>query len=150
MRYPLGPVVLASLLTWSRNFAHCFSLDLFNIVFDTTSQEEFAGDEHSFNAAVEWHTLRISASSAAAPFVGCTDYARGRRVRVRLERMLGVDAVRTVHHSREHGASCFLFHAHAEEATQLLLEDGGESDIRMEYLAAFPANLKVIAFLHTL
>ncbi|CAN0294060.1 unnamed protein product, partial [Laminaria digitata] len=101
-------------------------LDLFNLALDTTSHAEFENDEHAFRFAVKWQALRISSSSssstAAAPFVGCADYVEGRRARIRLERMFGVGAVRTVHHSREHGWSCFLFHALHEEARGLLKE----------------------------
>lgn len=57
--------------------------------------------------------------------------------------MFGLDAVRTVHHSREHRSSCFVFHALHEEAGGLLKEDGMAGGVQLNYVAAFPANLKV-------
>lgn len=60
-----------------------------------------------------------------------------------MERMFGVGAVRTVHHSREHQLSCFLFHALHEEARGLLKEDGVTGGVQLQYVAAFPSNLKV-------
>lgn len=125
----------------------CFPLDLFNLMLDTTSQEEFGSDEYAFNQAVGWQKLRISSSSVAAPFVGCAAYTEGRRVKFRLERIFGLDGVRSVYHSREHGATCFLFHAHSKEAGQLLEEDDAAGgSVRLQHLAAFPSNLKVVIY----
>lgn len=144
--------LLAFASVWSsssrRTLVRCFPLNLFDLALDTTSHAEFENDEHTFRFAVKWQTLRISSpsspsSSTAAPFVGCTDYTEGRRARIRLERMFGIDAVRTVHHSREHRSSCFLFHALHEEARELLKEAGMNGGVQLQYVAAFPANLKV-------
>lgn len=121
-----------------------FPLDLLQIALDTTSADEFGGDDRAFAGAVDWQASRLS--SSAAPFVGCVDYVDGRQVRIRLEGVLGADAVRTVHHSRDHGVSCFLFHALGDQARQLLEEpDKGDAGgrVRLRHLAAFPANLKV-------
>ena len=131
---------------WSSRWTlvRSFPLDLFELALDTTSHAEFENDEHAFRFAVKWQTVRISSSSStAAPFVGCTDYTEGRRARIRLERMFGLDAVRTVHHSREHRSSCFVFHARHEEARELLKEPGMTGGVQLQYVAAFPANLKV-------
>ncbi|CAN0005085.1 unnamed protein product, partial [Sphacelaria rigidula] len=88
-----------------------FPLDLFQVALETTSVDEFDGDAGVFAGALEWQASRVMLSSSAAPFVGCADYADGLETKARLELVLGVEAVRTVHHSRDPGVSCFLFHA---------------------------------------
>lgn len=147
LRYRIATFALSSLCWSSRTclLVRSFPLDLFNIVLDANSHADFDNDDYAFKFAVKWQTLRIS-STTAAPFVGCADYAEGRHARIRLQRMFGVDAVRTVHHSREHGSSCFVFHAIHEEARALLGEGGGMAGGRgqLQHVIAFPANLKVI------
>lgn len=145
---PLLLLLLLHVLVWWTTrcycFAHYFPLDLFNEMLATTAQDEFGKDDEGFNNAIDWQTRRISSSGVAAPFVGCADYNDARHLRVRLEQAVGIHSVRTVHHSRQHGTSCFIFHALREEAEQLLR--GGDNDVgtgHLQQLAAFPANLKV-------
>eukprot|EP00904_Undaria_pinnatifida_P012698 jgi/Undpi1/8559/HiC_scaffold_25.g11024.m1 len=146
LRYRIATFALSSLCWSSRTclLVRSFPLDLFNIVLGANSHADFDNDDYAFKFAVKWQTLRIS-STTAAPFVGCADYAEGRHARIRLQRMFGVDAVRTVHHSREHGSSCFVFHAIHEEARALLGEGGGMAGGRgqLQHVIAFPANLKI-------
>lgn len=122
--------------------AFTFPLDLLHLMLDTTSLEEFGHDQRAFTDAVNWQTLRVSSTATPAPFVGCVDYTNGRKARIRLEGELGVEAVRTAHHSRDHEVSCFVFHALHEEAKRLLGEDE-TGDVPLKHLAAFPSNLKV-------
>lgn len=143
--------LLLRVLVWSTAcycccfFVRAFPLDLFNAVLATTAQDEFGKDEQGFNDAIDWQTRRVSTSGVAAPFIGCADYHDGRQLRVRLENMVGVDSVRTVHHSRQHGSSCFIFHAVHDGVEQLLRRDGSNVGTagQLQQLAAFPANLKV-------
>lgn len=146
--YAPQPLLLLQVLVWWTTrcccFAHSFPLDLFNEMLATTARDEFGKDDEGFNNAIDWQTRRVSSSGVAAPFVGCADYNDGRQLRVHLEQVFGVDSVSTVHHSRQHGASCFIFHALREEAEQLLR--GGDNNVgtgQLQQLAAFPANLKV-------
>lgn len=120
-----------------------FPLDLLELALGTTFADEFGGDDRAFAGTVDWQASRLS--SSAAPHIGCVEYVDGRQAKIRLEGVLGAEAVRTVHHSRDSGVSCFLFHARRSQAKQLLEHDKEDAGgrVRLRHLAAFPANLKV-------